>query len=309
MEALIDLRGLPVWERPSRVLDRFDRLAPGETLTFVTENEPRGLSARIEESRKHELIVDPRRVGESEWHVLLTRARLNGESPAAVGVLHRTVAFNELPENVLSQLAAASSMHAMRRGQVVHAENIEWPFIGVAFEGAFALSNAADHGRHRLYYEIFPYEVFGEAEFFDESPTLGRVIVLSKTARYIRIPLAELRAVGKQYPQLVLGLGRALAQRSRDALTSLARQTTMPILARVAQVLLPYAVPEKGLAKAVSPLPNMTQSQIAAAAGTVKEVAARAIAELERMELIKRERGHVCYLDRQALADYVRSQS
>jgi hypothetical protein len=45
----------------------------------------------------------------------------------------------------------------------------------------------------------------------------------------------------------------------------------------------------------------MTQSQVAASAGTVKEVAARAIAELERLQALRRERGHIRYLDRTKL--------
>lgn len=42
----------------------------------------------------------------------------------------------------------------------------------------------------------------------------------------------------------------------------------------------------------------MTQSQIAAAAGTVKDVAARAISELQHRGALRRERGHIAYLDR-----------
>jgi hypothetical protein len=65
-------------------------------------------------------------------------------------------------------------------------------------------------------------------------------------------------------------------------------------------------MPERGLSPARAPLPNLTQAQIAAAAGTVKEVAARAIAELEQRELLKRERGHIRYLDRQGLLDMIK---
>jgi len=50
----------------------------------------------------------------------------------------------------------------------------------------------------------------------------------------------------------------------------------------------------------------MTQSQIAAAAGTVKEVAARAIAELDERGLLRRERGHIRFLDRQGLVELLR---
>jgi hypothetical protein len=49
----------------------------------------------------------------------------------------------------------------------------------------------------------------------------------------------------------------------------------------------------------------MTQTQVAAAAGTVKEVAARAIADLERVQALRRERGHIRYLDRAKLLEII----
>lgn len=309
MQVPIDLRGLPVWERPDLILTEFDTLAPGESLTLITENEPRGLYGRIEFSRQHQVIFDPTRVGESEWHIRLTRAELINGVPAPAAVFHRALAFRGIQPESIAHLAAAASVHVARRGQSVAREHTDWPHVGIVVEGALALSNGENDGRSRLFYEIFPYEIFGEAGFFDGSPMHDRVIVLSKTARYITVPVAELRAVGNADTALILGIGRVLAQRSRDAHAELGRLATMPIIGRIARVLLGYAVPDKGLSAAMAPLPNMTQSQIAAAAGTVKEVAARAIAQLETKGLLKREHGHVSYLDRQGLADLVRELS
>ena len=66
-------------------------------------------------------------------------------------------------------------------------------------------------------------------------------------------------------------------------------------------MLLPYAMPDRGLVPAAHSLSTITQSQIAAAGGTVKEVAARAIAELEARKALRREHGHIRYLDREVL--------
>jgi CRP-like cAMP-binding protein len=153
---------------------------------------------------------------------------------------------------------------------------------------------------------MFPYDLIGELELFDEAPASGRVVALSKVARYLRLPRRVVLDVAQANPQLLLGIGRINAQRRRDHMQALATQATMPIIARIAHVLVPYAMPERGLSPARAPLPNLTQAQIAAAAGTVKEVAARAIAELEQRELLKRERGHIRYLDRQGLLDMIK---
>lgn len=305
----LDLRGMPVWERPARVLDVFDRLPPGHTVLFITENEPRGLGTRIEQSRKHELILDPRRVGDREWHVAMTRATVEIDAPSPSGILKRSLVFSQLDDATRARLAAVATLHTARRGQTVVTENSDWPFIGVAFEGVFALASRNGTARQRIFYEIFPYEIFGEVEFFDKAPTVGRVIVLSKAARYLRLPADAVLQTAQHTPKLYGALARVASQRVRDLAELLVSQNTLPIIARIAQVLLPYAMPEKGLSAAMPPLPNMTQAQIAASAGTVKEVAARAIAELESKNLLKRERGHVRYLDRQGLIDLIRESS
>ena len=49
--------------------------------------------------------------------------------------------------------------------------------------------------------------------------------------------------------------------------------------------------------------------QIAAAGGTVKEVAARAIAELESRKALRREHGHIRYLDREVLLELIQDVS
>ena len=303
----LDLRGLPVWERPARVFDAFDRLPPGETLLFITENEPRGLASRIEQSRKHELILEPHRVGDREWHVAMTRAAVEIDAPSPIGILKRCRVFANVDDLTRSRLASVATLHTARRSQTIVTENSEWPFIGIAFDGVFALASRNGSSRQRIFHEIFPYEIFGELEFFDGAPTVGRVIVLSKAARYLRIPHAAVNDAAAAQPKIFAALGRVAAQRARDMAEQLVSQNTMPIIARIAQVLLPYAMPEQGLSAAMAPLPNMTQAQIAAAAGTVKEVAARAIADLETRSLLKRERGHVRYLDRQGLIDLIRT--
>ncbi|HEY5340374.1 MAG TPA: DUF2249 domain-containing protein [Candidatus Aquilonibacter sp.] len=302
----LDLRKLPVWERPAKVFDVFDALPPGGSLTLVTDNEPRGLASRIEEGRRHQLILDPRRVGDGEWVIHITRAHVETDAPSPLGILKRTPAFNTMNEEARAHLAAEATLHTIRRGHALVAEGTDWPYLGITFEGVLAVGSRNGHSRARIFYEVFPYAVFGELELFDGAPASGGVFALSKVARYLRIPRQSVIGAGIAYPDILLALGRSSAQHTRDLMQALATQGTMPIIARIAQALVPFAMPEQGLSGAIAPLPNMTQAQIAAAAGTVKEVAARAIGELELRGLLKRERGHIRYLDRQRLLDLIK---
>jgi CRP-like cAMP-binding protein/uncharacterized protein (DUF2249 family) len=304
----LDVRGLPVWERPQRVLEVLDRLPDNGAVLIVTENEPRGLVTQIALSQRSDVIVDHRRVGDREWHVRVKRAEGNGEELTPVSALKRVAEFSELPDDAIASLALRATQHSVRRAQPIARENTDWPYLGIVIEGTVALSTGENTARQRLFYEIFPFEIFGVSEFFDESVTLGRYMALSKQARYLRIPSAGAREVARAYPDVLLALGRTVVQRKRALMESLRVQSSMPILARIASVLLPFALPERGLSPAVSPLPHMTQAQIAASAGTVKEVAARAIAELESRGMLKRERGHIRFLDRQKLVDLVNEE-
>ncbi len=305
----LDLRGIPVAERPSRVFEELDRLPSGDGLTFVTDLEPRGLMSRIEQHHRHEIALDAHRAAEREWHITIRRIEPEADAPSPLGILRRASAFTRLDQATRARIAAAATMHTVRRGQAVAAENADWPYVGIVFDGVLALSSGNGSSRHRIFYEIFPYEIFGETEFFDGGTGIGRVIVISKVARFLRIPREALYAAASDAPQTIAALGRVAAQRIRGLMHALTSQATLPIIARIASVLLPYAMPEEGLTVAMTPLPHMTQAQIAAAAGTVKEVAARAIAELEEHAMLKRERGHIRYLDRQKLADLIREYS
>jgi CRP/FNR family transcriptional regulator len=295
-----------VWERPERVFDVFDRLPVGGRLTVVTDNEPRGLASRIEQGRKHQLMLDPKRVADGEWLIHIVRSAAEPEPPTTSLALKRTPVFYGLNGEAMARLTNEAVVQTVRRGHTIVQEKSEWPYLGIVVEGVLAMASGAGHSRARIFSEVFPFEVFGELELFDGAPAAARVFALSKQARYLRISRETVIELGMSHCEIFRGLGRVSAQRSRDMMQSLATQGTMPIIARIAQALLPFATPEKGLAPALAPLPNMTQAQIAASAGTVKEVAARAIAELELREMLRRERGHIRFLDRHKLLGLVK---
>ena len=186
----LDLRGVPIGERPAKVYEVLDALPDGEPLTFVTDLEPRGLMSRIELSRKHEIALDPTRVADREWHVRIRRIATEPDAPSPAGILRRSAAFARLDEPTRSRIAGSASMHTVRRGQAIVTENSEWPFLGIVFEGVCAMSSGVGSARHRIYYEIFPYDVFGETEFFDRGLSVGRVLAISKVM-LLRMEQAE----------------------------------------------------------------------------------------------------------------------
>jgi len=306
----IDLRGLPVWERPDLVRKALDRLPSGGSLTLITDTEPRALSSRVTQDRPDRFVVETRQVGNRVWHLRLThRPGEATDRNSAAQHLSRCPAFATLDAGVRADLAAAAVWQTGRRGQTLVAENVDWPFIGMVTEGIVARANSGGRERERILYEIFPYELFGVAEYFDRGLKMARIAVFSKTARVLKVPWDVVSRVTARYPELTNALAIVLAQRIRILADALNVQGSLPILGRIARVLLPYAMPERGLVPAATSLSTITQSQIAAAAGTVKEVAARAIAELESRKALRREHGHIRYLDREVLLELIQDVS
>ncbi|MGC1379680.1 MAG: DUF2249 domain-containing protein [Candidatus Baltobacteraceae bacterium] len=308
--AEIDLRGLPVWDRPDHVRKALERLPAGASITLITENEPRALSARVTQDRADRFVVESRRVASRVWHLTLTRRPGEvSDRNSSSQHLSRCSAFAALDATVRDELAAAAVWQTGRRGQTLVAENVDWPFIGMVTEGIVARANGGGRERERILYEIFPYEVFGVAEYFDRGFKMARIAVFSKSARVLKLPWDAVSRVAAHYPEVTTALGVVLAQRVRLLADALSVQGSLPILGRIARVLLPYAMPERGLALANASLSAITQSQIAASGGTVKEVAARAIAELESRKALRREHGHIRYLDREVLLELIQDVS
>lgn len=297
---LLDLRNLPVWERASTVLEESTKLGAGGSFEFLTELEPRALIARLEQLRPAEFSFEYRHLGDNEWHVKLTRANVDPEASSLASALRRSSVFSRLDGAPRARILESMTEHAARKGQIVCAENAACTGLGLLIEGAMAVFVGAG-SRERLLFHLFPFDTFGESEFCDGGLTIGRTVALSRSARYATVPFDVVRDVAMREPAFMMAIAAASAQRNRTLASELAAQVSQPIIARVAAALLPYAAPERELHPALPPLPTMTQAQIAAAAGTVKEVAARAIAELERVQALRRERGHIRYLDRSKL--------
>lgn len=222
----------------------------------------------------------------------------------------RHSAFGRCTEDELSKLRANATIKTARRREVIVADKETFPYVGVVLDGVIAMSvrgavASQRQSRAMRLYEAFPGEMFGVVAILDDARTLGTASVISRTARYALVPRDLVIEICDANPRLLHELGRRAALRSRELTRRLAAQATEPIIARIAGVLLPYADDaHDAMAPAKTYLSELTQAEIATTAGTVKEVAARTIAQLERDGALKRERGHIRYLCRAKLLEF-----
>jgi len=76
---------------------------------------------------------------------------------------------------------------------------------------------------------------------------------------------------------------------------------------RIARVLLDYASPDEGMARGIGGVERITQSDLAARVGTVRDMGSRALSHLEDLGAIELRRGRVIRLDRAKLEVVVKT--
>jgi CRP-like cAMP-binding protein len=219
--------------------------------------------------------------------------------------LARTFLFEACALDRLEAIARQASVHERERGACIVARNEPFPYLGYVRDGMLGIM--AEGGgpirgvRRSLLYEALAGSTFGEVGLLDRQHPLGEACVLSKRARFALIPAAAVAALAADDPTVSHRLGVAAARHAREVAWRIRKQHGWPVSARVARVLLRFASDGPGLHPTNQQLADLTQRDLAAAAGCVTEAAARAIAALEREGAVRREHGRIRYADRERL--------
>jgi CRP/FNR family transcriptional regulator len=203
-------------------------------------------------------------------------------------------------------LARAAVARTVGRNQSVAGQAMEWPFLGAVREGRIFAVAETPEGRDQILFEVAPCEVFGDVMLFDRGATISRFATSSEPANLVLFPRAEVLACAAKDAAFALSLAEACAQHTRALIELVCAHVSKPTISRVASALMPHAPTEFGLAP-VDPrsTPFLRLGQIAATAGTVKEVVARALTQLETAGAIRRARGRIAGIDRAKLGNFV----
>jgi CRP/FNR family transcriptional regulator, cyclic AMP receptor protein len=215
-------------------------------------------------------------------------------------------AFRGVSAPMLQALVGRAAVADARKGEVIYEAGQDWGRLGFIVEGCIAMLAVGGGPREHLYDHIYPGQFFGISSMFDGKPEMAQTVAVSEKARYTAIDRDAVIDLCRTDGALAVAFAVTLARRVRRVTALLAAQMNLTAQERVARYLLEFAREGQGLCAAMEPLPLMTQAQIGAAAGTVKDVAARTIGILERHGAIKRQRGRVRFLDRTILSEFAR---
>lgn len=211
------------------------------------------------------------------------------EIAAVAAFLRHVPVFASLEDQHIEQLSGQFVRRELTKGKLVTVEGQPAEGLYVVVSGHFKRFKVSPDGHEQILKFLQPGESFGEVPLLDGGPDPATTQAMERSVLYV-LPRSRFDALVQQSPDLALGLIHFLASRVRH-FTDLVEDLSFRHRAqRVAKLVLKRS--------AIGDLNRLTQSDMAAATGTAREVVGRALRALEHRGAIHVERGHITICDR-----------
>ncbi len=217
-----------------------------------------------------------------------------GETPA-LRALKALPYFKALGADDLARLARTVIERAYEKDKVVFLEGEPCQGLYVVREGSVKISKLSPEGREQILSYIKPGDSFNEVAVFDGGPNPANVSAVEPTILWI-VPRDEIVELIKKNPQVALAIIQNLGARLRHLVGLVEDLSLRQVTGRLAKLLLETATAGEHA---------LTQQEMAARLGTVREMIGRSLRQLEARGLIKTERGKIVILDREELEKLV----
>ena len=184
------------------------------------------------------------------------------------------------------------------RNEIVQFEGEAVETLFFIASGAVKVFKTSAEGKEQILSIARPGDSFNDIAIFDDGPAPASAQTMSPVVLY-GIARNELQTILREHPQVALNTTRVLADRTRKLVELVEDLSFRHVIGRVAKILLEHA------GDGTSPRPRLTQQDMAAMAGTVREVVARSLKALEEEGAIRLERHRIKIADKEALEDMV----
>jgi len=160
--------------------------------------------------------------------------------------------------------------------------------------GVVKVFKTSVEGKEQILSIVRPGESFNDVSIFDDGPNPASVRTMGPVLLY-GIKKSHMEAILRDHPQIALNVIKVLARRVRHLLSLVEDLSFKHVIGRVAKILLEHIGGEMGRG------PGLTQQEMAAMAGTAREVVGRSLKELEEAGAIKLDRHRIIIRDKEAL--------
>ena len=218
---------------------------------------------------------------------LVACGRSDTESMIKTADLRAFALFSALDEGSLADLARRLRPCAFRPGRFIVTEGEQPPGLFLVLAGRVRLSRTAPDGREQVLAMVSPGESFNAVPIFDGQPNPTTARAMSPV-ECLLLPRADVLALMRAHPDLALAALRELAGELREVVSLVEDLAFRSVRGRLARHL---------LVEAAGGTAELTQQELAERAGTVREIAGRALRRMAEEQLVRLERGRVIVLD------------
>ena len=204
-----------------------------------------------------------------------------------------------LDQNILEFLADNTRLQAYDADEVIILEGQPCPGLAIIESGRVKIYKGSPSGREMVFSVMEEGDSFNEVPVFDQGVNPVNVSAVLAT-RIWMIDANALRKVIAENPKACQQIIINLSENLRMLVGKVAELSFYTVTARLARLL--RDLPEEELAGKGEA--RLTQDDLAARIGSVREVVARSLKELERVGAIEIQRGRITILDRDRLIDW-----
>lgn len=215
--------------------------------------------------------------------------------PVESAEIRRATLFAALPEPACAALGSIAVRVHHTAGEVIFLAGDPSPGLYVLLSGRVRLSRISPGGREQVLHIVAPGQHFNSVPVFDGGPCPVNASAQSDVTALL-FPGESLRALILEHPVVALRLLADTCRYLRRLVSLVDDLALTTVQGRLARLLLAQA--EEGQTGIVQPL---TQSEMAARLGTVREMIGRSLKTFEGMGLIRIERGAIVIVDRAGL--------
>ncbi|MCZ2126657.1 MAG: Crp/Fnr family transcriptional regulator [Anaerolineales bacterium] len=211
-------------------------------------------------------------------------------------VLRGNSYFNELESSVLKDLAKHTRLVEYQRGDTIIWEDDPCEGLFIIYQGSAKIFRASNQGRQYIVRILQEGDSFAEVPAFDEGVSPVNVEALEICQIWI-IDKIKLHQLIEEHPtfakKVLINFGNVLRGMVR-ATSEMAFYQVTHRLARLINAELPK-----------DKAPQWTQEQLAARLGTVREVVARSLKELERSGAISMQERRIHIANREIFEQWI----
>ena len=215
--------------------------------------------------------------------------------------LRKVPLFAPLSADDMARVAAVTVERHYERGDIIILEGDRGGALYFVRSGLIKVFKSSPGGKEQVLRLIEAGRTFNDVPALDAGPNPASAAALEPSIVYATGG-AELRRLIAERPGVALATVQALAGALRHLVTLVEDLSFRHVTARVAKILLEQDASVVASGASGKAVHRLTQQEMAAMAGTAREMVGRALKELEATGAIRIQRGRITVVSRERLA-------